>query len=343
MSGVGDPSLRAASDSLVLAEATALPRRGAGPVALIVEAGGPSGAAMEARLGADGAIRCERACDVEQAGPLAGACGATVILLLPPAGGERFEVLGALHANDATAGLPIVVIDEIGGTQDRRNAFAAGADDYWQGWPDPSEARARLFALSRGVMAERQRDEALKELVNLRARLADANSRLAKGQDLDEATGLPTRRRLMEQLEVEWRRARRGGGPLSLVLVEVGRPGGGPRTPDDEQRLVRVSAALRAVLRRGGDLLGALLGEPAGRGLARDRSRRRRRRGPGPAQCRAGHRSQLALHHRHRDRAPARICRRGPQQSHRRGRRQLDPRPSVKMGRRGARCGSPLR
>jgi two-component system chemotaxis family response regulator WspR len=176
-------------------------------------------------------------------------------LLLPVSGSDRFEVLGLLHSCDATAGLPIVVIDEIGGAQDRRNAFAAGADDYWSGWPDPSEARARLFAMSRGVLAERQRDEALRELVATRARLGEANTRLAKGQDLDPSTGLPTRRRLMEQLEVEWRRARRGGGPLSVVLVEVERPGGGARTADDEQRLVRVAAALRAVLRRGGDLL----------------------------------------------------------------------------------------
>jgi two-component system chemotaxis family response regulator WspR len=232
-----------------------MPRRGTGPVALIVEAGGGSGAAMEARLGADGAIRCERARSVEHAGAMATACGATVILLLPGAGNDRFEVLGQLHAGDHTAGLPIVVIDEIGGAQDRRNAFAAGADDYWSGWPDPLEARARLFALSRGVIGERQRDDLQREIVTLRTRLGEANTRLAKGQDLDPNTGLPTRRRLMEQLEVEWRRARRGGGPLSLVLVEVVRPGGGPRSADDEERLVRVSAALRAVLRRGGDLL----------------------------------------------------------------------------------------
>jgi PleD family two-component response regulator len=252
---VGDPSVRGASETALQAEAAALARRAAGPVALIVEAGGSSGAAMEARLGADGAIRCERARDVEHAGPLAASCGATVILLLPPSGTDRFEILGSLRASEATAGLPVVVVDEIGGAHDRRDAFAAGADDHWSGWPDPSEARARLFALSRGVLAERQRDEALRELMTIRTRLAEANARLAKGHDLDPATGLPTRRRLMEQLEVEWRRARRGGGPLSLVLVEVERPGGGPRTADDEQRLVRVAVALRAVLRRGGDLL----------------------------------------------------------------------------------------
>jgi PleD family two-component response regulator len=255
MSMVGDSSVRGPSEAALQAEAAALPRRGAGPVALIVEAGGASGAAMEARLGADGAIRCERARDVEHAGPLATACGATVILLVPAAGPDRFAALGGLRAKEATAGLPVIVVDETGGASDRLLAFAAGADDHWSAWPEPSEARARLFALSRAVLAERQRDEALRELVTTRARLGEANVRLAKGQDLDPSTGLPTRRRLMEQLEVEWRRARRGGGPLSLVLVEVERPGGGPRTAEDEARLVRVAVALRAVLRRGGDLL----------------------------------------------------------------------------------------
>jgi two-component system chemotaxis family response regulator WspR len=232
-----------------------------GPIALIVEAGGGGGAAMEARLGADGAIRCERASAIEHAASLASACGATVILLLPaPSGGERFEVLGTLHAHAATAGLPIVVVDEAAahsGADDRRAAFAAGADDYWASWPDPLEARARLFALSRGVIAERQRDELVRETAQLRTRLADATSKLARGQELDERTGLPTRKRLLEQLDVEWRRARRAGGPLSLVLIEVGKPAStpGPRTSTDEERFVRIAAALRTVLRRGGDLL----------------------------------------------------------------------------------------
>jgi two-component system chemotaxis family response regulator WspR len=234
-----------------------LVRKAAGPVALIVEAGGGSGAAMEARLGADGAIRCERARSVEHAAPLASVCGATVILLLPPPGSssERFEVLGTLHGQAGTAALPIVVIDEVGGAEDRRQAFAAGADDYWPGWPDPLEARARLFALSRGVIAERQREELARELGGLRSRLVEATSKLARSQDMDERTGLPTRKRLIEQLDMEWRRARRGGGPLSLVLIEVGRQSPGPRTATDEDRFVRIAAALRTVLRRGGDLL----------------------------------------------------------------------------------------
>lgn len=225
------------------------------PVALIVEAGGPAGGAMESRLGADGAIRCERARGVEHAGAMATASGATVILLLPPAGADRFEVLATFRGDAATAALPIVVIDEAGGADDRRQAFAAGADDYWSGWPDPLEARARLFALSRGVIAERQRDELSREVTTLRTRLGDATAKLARGQELDEATGLPIRRRLFEQLDVEWRRARRNGGPLSLLLIEIERPDGGPRTAADEERFVHVATALRGVLRRGGDLL----------------------------------------------------------------------------------------
>jgi two-component system, chemotaxis family, response regulator WspR len=238
-----------------LDSAAAAQRRTPGPVVLLVEAGGASGAAMEARLGADGAIRCERANGIEEAGYLATAAGATVIVLLPGAGPDRFEVMGALHGDPATAGLPIVVVDEGGNPTDRRNAFAAGADDFWSGWPDPLEARARLFALSRGVIAERQRDEANRELLLLRARLGEASILLAKGQNVDEVTGLPTRRRLLEQLDAEWRRARRGGGPLSLVLIELERTNGGPRTVEDDACLARVASALRSVLRRGGDLL----------------------------------------------------------------------------------------
>ncbi|HEY0707138.1 MAG TPA: GGDEF domain-containing protein [Polyangia bacterium] len=252
---VADASASAPEPGLSLSPpaATVPGRRSGGVVALIVEGTGRSGHVLEAQLG-DAGVRVERTSDLPTAPGLATAAAATAMIYLPPAGPDRLAGLTFLQRDPATAGLPIVVMDEMGGPEQAHAAYAAGADEHWPGFPDLRTARIRLTALSRGVIAERQRDEALRELAQVRARLSEATGRLAREQETDEVTGLPNRKRLLQQLDVEWRRARRNGSPLSLVLLEIDRPAGGQGLVE-EARLIAVSAALRAVLRRGGDLL----------------------------------------------------------------------------------------
>jgi diguanylate cyclase (GGDEF)-like protein len=228
-------------------------RRSNAVVALIVEGTGRSGHVLEAQLG-DAGLRVERTSDLASAPALAAAAGATALVYLPPAGTDRLQGMTLLQADPETAGLPIVVMDEMGGLEAAHAAYAAGADEHWPGFPDLRTARIRLTALSRGVIAERQRDEALRELAQVRARLTEATSRLSREQDTDAVTGLPNRRRLLGQLDVEWRRARRNGSPLSVVLIEIDHPAGSQELVEDS-RLAAVATALRAVLRRGGDLL----------------------------------------------------------------------------------------
>ncbi|HEY0711547.1 MAG TPA: hypothetical protein VGF45_02665, partial [Polyangia bacterium] len=173
-------------------------RRAGGVVALIIEGTGRSGHVLEAQLG-DAGLRVERTSDLASAPGLAAAAGATALIYLPPAGTDRLAGFETLQKDPATTGLPLVVMDEMGGPEAAHAAYAAGADEHWPGFPDLRTARIRLTALSRGVIAERQRDEALRELAQLRARLTEATGRLAREQDPDGVTGLPNPRRLRGQ------------------------------------------------------------------------------------------------------------------------------------------------
>jgi PleD family two-component response regulator len=192
---------------------------------------------------------------------IAGQGQATVVVIpASPSSPDPRAVLQQLQAEAATAELPAIVVGGSGHPGERRRAFAAGAADHWLELPERTELLVRLQVLSRGMQARRARDAAQAEVESLRRQLAHAS--LGTGGALDPETALPGPARLEELLDAEWRRARRSGGSLSVVLVELGQPGndsGPPATepgqtesPNDRLRL---ASALRATLRRGGDLL----------------------------------------------------------------------------------------
>jgi GGDEF domain-containing protein len=182
-----------------------------------------------------------------------------VVIPLSPSSPDPRAVMQQLQAEAATADLPAIVVGGSGHPGERRRAFASGAADHWLELPERTELLVRLQVLSRGMQARRARDAAQAEVESLRRQLAHAS--LATGGALDPETALPGPARLEELLDAEWRRARRSGGSLSVVLVELGQPGkesgpssepGQTETPTDRLRL---ASALRATLRRGGDLL----------------------------------------------------------------------------------------
>ncbi len=94
--------------------------------------------------------------------------------------------------------------------------------------------------------------------------LADANERLQGLSYLDGLTGIANRRRFDEVLDAEWRRARRAGLPLSLLMIDIDHFKAyndtyGHHAGDDCLR--RVAHALSAALVRAGDFLGRYGGE----------------------------------------------------------------------------------
>jgi PleD family two-component response regulator len=179
--------------------------------------------------------------------------GQATALLIPtlPSGPDPRALLQELQAEAITADLPAIVMGGSGHPGERRRAFAAGAADHWLELPERTELLARLQVLSRGAVACRARDSLMAEVESLRRQLAHAA--VGTTGALDPETALPGRARLEELLDAEWRRARRSGGSLSVVLVELA-PADPARSDTAAERL-RLASALRATLRRGGDLL----------------------------------------------------------------------------------------
>ena len=70
----------------------------------------------------------------------------------------------------------------------------------------------------------RRREGIVKALVDDRTReLAEANAQLAERANQDGLTGVGSRRLFDDRLELYWQAARRGGAPLSLLMVDVDR------------------------------------------------------------------------------------------------------------------------
>jgi two-component system, chemotaxis family, response regulator WspR len=214
MSGAGDSAARPA-------------------LVLIVERDAASAAALRRVLSGCAGIALQSCEDPARAGEAA--AGASVVcLVVDPAQGAALDDLGA--CTGMAGGLPVVVVAQRAPADLRKRVFAGGAVECLVELPDPEELGVRIRALARGVQAERERDEARQHLAALKRRLEES--------DLDLTSGVASRRRLEEFLDGEWRRARRNGSFLSLVLVEAN---GAP--------VARMALALKATLRRGGDLL----------------------------------------------------------------------------------------
>jgi diguanylate cyclase (GGDEF)-like protein len=109
------------------------------------------------------------------------------------------------------------------------------------------------------------RGRKLQQLVSERTReLEQANQMLERFSYLDAVTGIANRRNFDDCLDLEWRRVRREGAPLSLLMIDIdhfklfndtyGHPKG-------DECLKAVAQALRRTLHRPGDLCARYGGE----------------------------------------------------------------------------------
>jgi diguanylate cyclase (GGDEF)-like protein len=109
------------------------------------------------------------------------------------------------------------------------------------------------------------RERKLAQLVSERTRdLEQANQMLSRFSYLDAVTGIANRRNFDDCLELEWRRVRREGAPLSLIMVDIDHFKAFNDTYGHQQGdecLKAVAQALRRSLHRPGDLCARYGGE----------------------------------------------------------------------------------
>jgi two-component system chemotaxis family response regulator WspR len=196
--------------------------RPAGPVVLLVDDQRIVAEAIRRMLSASPDIAFHYCSEAEQAIPTAESVRPTTILqdLVMP-GVDGFTQVERLREHAATQAVPIIVLSSREDPRDKSRAFSIGASDYLVKLPDPIELIARIRAHSKSFLAQLERDAAYRELEALHKELAEKNEVLERLSSLDGLTGIANRRRLDEAIDQEWRRARRDGSTLSLIMIDV--------------------------------------------------------------------------------------------------------------------------
>lgn len=205
---------------------------------------------------------CERA---DEALAVAVKTRPTVILqdLVMP-GVDGLMLVQQYRANPATAHIPIIVLSTKENAETKRDAFAAGVNDYLVKIPDTIEMIARIRYHSRAYNNMLQRDAAYQALRESQQQLQKSNFELQRLTNTDGLTGIANRRYFDDYLGAEWRRARRDRLELSLLLIDVddfklyndtyGHVAG-------DTVLKQVAAALESSIERAADLCARFGGE----------------------------------------------------------------------------------
>ena len=167
--------------------------------------------------------------DPSQAVQIATELQPTVILqdlVMPDVDG--YTLLRFYRANPTTASIPVIVLSSKEDPRDKSQAFTNGANDYLVKLPDKIELIARVRAQSKSYMAQKQRDQAFKEMQRLQNELEESNKKLEESNTvlqrlsvLDGLTGLANRRHFDEVMAQEWKRAKREGHQLAVILLDI--------------------------------------------------------------------------------------------------------------------------
>lgn len=146
----------------------------------------------------------------------------TVILqdLIMP-GHDGLALVREYRSHPATRNVPVIVLSSRDEATTKRDAFAAGANDYLVKLPDTIELLARVRHHTMGYISRQQRDEAYHALRQSQRDLLEANFELQRLMNMDGLTGINNRRRFDEYTLVEWRRASRERLPFALLLADV--------------------------------------------------------------------------------------------------------------------------
>lgn len=133
-------------------------------------------------------------------------------LILPDMDGNK--VCSWLKQDEATKGIPIIMLTAMDSIAQKVQGLEAGADDYLAKPYDEIELSARVYAALRTKFL---RDELSHKNEELKAMLKKVEALSIT----DPLTGLFNRRRFEDVLEPEFRRAVRYKSPLSCMMMDI--------------------------------------------------------------------------------------------------------------------------
>lgn len=177
---------------------------------------------------------------------------------------DGFTVCRHLKDSAMTADIPIIFITAKADPEDIVRGFETGAVDYITKPFNTAELLARVrthLALKLAMETLQTRERQLAELTD---QLAEANRALTALSLLDALTGIANRRQFDHALEAEWRRAKRDGVGLGLVLFDIDHFKLYNDTyghQEGDECLKKVATALSAAIRRPSDTVARYGGE----------------------------------------------------------------------------------
>jgi two-component system cell cycle response regulator len=127
---------------------------------------------------------------------------------------DGHEVCRWLKSDEATKGIPIIMLTVKRELEDKISGLRTGADDYLPKPYNELELNARIYALLR--------TKALQDELRLKnSQLEELLSKVEYMAVTDALTGLYNRRRFHESLSNEIERTKRYHTPLSLVMIDI--------------------------------------------------------------------------------------------------------------------------
>jgi two-component system chemotaxis family response regulator WspR len=179
-------------------------------------------------------------------------------------GVDGLALVREYRSRPATRNTPVIVLSTREEPTVKRDAFAAGANDYLVKIPDPVELLARLRYHTQAYLHRQQRDDAYRALRQSQQKLLEANFELQRLMNADGLTELNNRRRFDEYASTEWRRAVREQMPFAILMADVDEfkrfnDTHGHLAGDDA--LKKIAAAIRSCCTRPADLPARFGGE----------------------------------------------------------------------------------
>ncbi len=135
--------------------------------------------------------------------------------------GNGVEICRKLKMEPYFKDIPIIMVTGRDDDSTLEEAFAAGAMDYIKKPISRVELLARVSSALKVRKEIKERNAREKELQETTRKLKEANKELEKMASLDGLTGLANRRLFDDLLEKEWKRARREGHQLGLIMVDI--------------------------------------------------------------------------------------------------------------------------
>jgi diguanylate cyclase (GGDEF)-like protein len=158
-------------------------------------------------------------------------------------GMDGYEVCRRLKSDEKTRDIPVVFVTSLSDLEDETTGLELGAVDYITKPVRPPIVRVRV----KNHLELKRKSDILESLASM-----------------DGLTCLTNRRRFIETLDMEWRRATRSGTPLSLAMIDVDffkayNDHFGHIAGDECLRMI--ACALDNSIRRAGDLVARYGGE----------------------------------------------------------------------------------